>query len=174
MKIKKHFWDIKRNVRVKDIMSTGLHTLDENVKVKDALNVMAKESISAIVIVDKSKPIGIVTERDLIRKVLLKNKDPSKLKLGEVMTKNPKKISPDATILIASNAMKKLSVRRLIVVNKEGNLLGILSQTDIIQSMNKIYESYRSLLWNPLYPMWMIFAVLLLYLVTFLLRNFLK
>jgi predicted transcriptional regulator len=93
MKLKKvssKIWDIKKNVKVKDIMSKKSFSLEKNEKVVKAIKLMTDESISAIVILDNKKPIGIVTERDLIKKVLLQ-KDAKKLKISEVMRKDPKK-----------------------------------------------------------------------------------
>ncbi len=177
MKLKKvmsKLWDIKKNVRVKDIMSKKSFSLDKNEKVMKAVRLMTEESISAIVILDKTKPIGIITERDLIKKVMLEKKDPSKLKISQIMSKEPKKIGPNSTILNASKVMKKLNVRKLVVVDEEGNMLGMLSQTDIIQSMNKIYESYKSLLWNPAFSFWILIVVLILYLISFMLKIYLR
>ena len=177
MKLKKltsKIWEIKKNVKVKDIMSKKSFSLDKDKKVTEAVKLMAEKSISAIVILDGKKPIGIVTERDLIKKVMLEKKDQNKLKISEIMSKNPKKIGPNSTILNASRVMKKLNVRKLVVVDKEGNILGMLSQTDIIQSMNKVYESYRSLLWNPTFSFWILIVVLILYLISFMLKIYLR
>ena len=77
-------------------------------------------------------------------------------------------------MLMASNYMKRTNVRKLVVVDDSGKLVGMLSQTDIIQSMNEIYESYKSLLWNPWYPLWIVFVILILYLFTFILRIYIK
>lgn len=177
MKLKKplsKFWDIKKNVRVVDVMSKKVYSLDKNEKVSKAIDVMGKESISAIIILDNNKPIGIVTERDLIKKIMVPKKDPNKTLISTIMSKDPKKISPNSSILNASNVMKKLNVRKLIVVDDNGELLGMLSQTDIIQSMNKVYESYKALLWNPSYAFWVLIVVLILYLFSFMLRIYLK
>lgn len=172
--INSSFLNIKNNVRVKDVMSTTIFSLDKNEVVINAINLMGKKSLSSIVILDKQKPIGIVSESDLIKKILLINKDPKKTKIIDIMSKDPKKIGPMSSILYASNVMKKLKVRKLVVVDEDGDLLGILSQTDIIESMNKIYESYKTLLWNPSYPFWILIVVLVLYLISFMLKLYLK
>jgi CBS domain-containing protein len=173
MKLKKthsNFWDIKKNVMVKDVMSREIYSLDQKEKVSKAVELMCKESISSIIIIENKKPIGIITERDLIKKIIFTKQDPEKILISSIMSKNPKKIGPDSTILNASNIMKKLNVRKLVVVNNDGELIGMLSQTDIVKSMNKIYESYKALLWNPTNAFWILIVVLILYLISFILR----
>ncbi len=149
--MKKRLTTIKHNIRVEDIMSKKIISIDKNNHVYDAIKLMAERSISTIIITENNKPKGIVTERDLVKKILLKEKDPKKTKISEIMTEHPKTISPQAPILVAGNLMKTQKVRKLIVVNEKGEIVGLLSQTDIINSMNKIYENYRFMLGNPLF-----------------------
>ena len=89
--VSSNLWNIKKNVMVKDVMSTKVYSLEKTSPVQKAIDMMGNESISAIVISDDKKPIGIVTERDLIKKVMLPKKDPKKMKIGSIMSENPKK-----------------------------------------------------------------------------------
>ena len=157
---------IKKSVLVKDIMSRKVVTLSKDDAVYKAVELMDEKTISTVVISDGTKPIGIVTERDFVGKVLLKKKNPKKIKLSEIMTKNPITIEPRASIHKASVISKNKRVRHLLVVDHKGQVLGLVSQTDIVQSFNRIYSNYKYLLWDP----WLGFIFFLLISVFFLLN----
>ena len=163
MKSKKTLSKIKKNIYVKDVMSKNVLNLDKTESVYKAIKVMAKESVSTIVTHHNKKPIGILTERDLVKKLLLKGKDPKKTKIIDIMSKDPVIIHPDDSILRASNKMKNKHVRKLVVVDDSGNLVGIISQTDIIESMYMLDEAYSRILWNPWFTIIMFMLVALLF-----------
>ena len=157
---------IKKSVLVKDIMSRKVVTLSKNDTVYKALQTMDDKAISTVVISDGTKPIGIVTERDLVSKLLLKRKNPKKTKISVIMSTRPYTIEPKASVEKASNIFKKHQVRHLVVVNNTGNVIGIISQTDIIKSFNRIYRNYSHLLWDP----WLGFVFFVLISLLFLLN----
>lgn len=157
---------IKKSVLVKDIMSRKVVTLSKNDTVYKAVQLMDEKTISTVVISDGTKPIGIVTERDLVGKVLLKRKNPTKIKLSGIMTKRPITIEPSASIHKASAIFKNKRVRHLVVIDQKGHVLGLISQTDIVQSFNRIYSNYKYLLWDP----WLGFLFFILISVFFLLN----
>jgi len=157
---------IKKSVLVKDIMARKVVTLGKDDIVFKAAELMDEKTISTVVISDGTKPIGIVTEHDLVRKVLLKKKNPKKIKLSTVMTKKPITIEPVASIHKASAIFKNKRVRHLVVVDQEGHVLGLISQTDIVQSFNRIYSNYHHLLWDP----WLGFLFFVLISIFFLLN----
>ncbi len=172
--LKKRMSKIKSNVRVGDIMSKEIISLDKNKSVFDAVSVMAEKSISTIIIEEGKKTAGIVTERDLVKKVLLNQKNLKKIKLSEIMTQNPKEIHPASPILIAGNMMKNNKVRKLIVVDESGKVVGIISQTDIINSLNRIYENYTSMFGNPLLSFLVVAVVLIMVALSVVLSILLK
>src|SRR3989304_5805051 len=102
---------IRDSVKVRDIMSKDVVTLSKERSVQEAVNIMAKKTISTVVVKEEGKAVGIITERDIIARIVAKNKDPKKAKLGDVMTHSPKTINPDDPILKASSVMKSLKVR---------------------------------------------------------------
>jgi CBS domain-containing protein len=170
MKLKKLFRKlnrIHRNVRVRDIMTKKIISADLNEPVYKALKKMGKHDISTIITSKDNKPVGIFTERDVIKRLMLKDHDPKKTKLKQVMTPNPKIVNPDDSVLKASNIMKGKHVRKLIVVDND-EIVGIISQTDIINSFNEIYRSYKALLWNPWLFVLLFIFTLILYLINLL------
>ncbi|MBD3203156.1 CBS domain-containing protein [Candidatus Woesearchaeota archaeon] len=151
LKFLENFIEIKENKLVKEIMSKNLSTLDKEKTPLDAMKLMSKNHFSSIIIKKGRKPIGIVTEKDIISRVFLKNKDPEKIKLKSIMTTKLETISPEITIIEASYIMKEKKIKKLIVVNKNGNLVGLLTQTDIVGNLKQIYSRYNKILWDPLF-----------------------
>ncbi|MBN2368798.1 CBS domain-containing protein [Candidatus Woesearchaeota archaeon] len=166
--IKSNISEIRKSILVKDIMTTKVFSLAKECTADAAVNIMAKKKISTILVCDKNNPIGIVTERDIISKLLFMNKDKNKTKLLDIMSKHLVTINPESSILKASSAMKSKKVRKLVVVDSENRLLGILSQTDIIRSMNRINENYRHLLWNPWFSALLFLAITALFILNWL------
>lgn len=161
--------NIKKNILVKDIMTMNVIGLEKHETVYEAVKTMGEKSISTIVSSHEGKLIGIFTERDVINRIILKSRDPKKTLIEEVMTKNPKTISADEPILKASTLMDRYKVRKLVVVNRENEAIGIISQTDIIKSMQKIDKNYRMLLWNPMLSIMILAAIILIYIINRLL-----
>lgn len=157
---------IKKSVLVKDIMSRKVVTLSKNDTVYKAVELMDQKTISTVVISDGTMSIGIVTERDLVSRILLKRKDPKRTKISVIMSARPYTIEPKASVKKASNIFKKHHVRHLVVINDSGNVIGIISQTDIIKSFNRIYRGYSHLLWDP----WLGFVFFVLISLLFLLN----
>jgi CBS domain-containing protein len=162
--IKSNLSTIKHSIMVKDIMTVKVFSLGKEESADKAVKIMAQNKISTVVICEKKKPIGVVTERDMIKKLLFMEKSAKKTKLKEIMSINPAIVGPNESILKASEMMRKKEVRKLLVINNKGELLGIISQTDIIRSMNRIYNSYSHLLWNP----WLALAFFILITVMFI------
>ncbi len=148
-KIIPHISVIKKNVMVKDLMSTDVLTMKMTDTVFHASQEMSSHDISTIVIAEDKKPVGIVTERDLLKKIIVQGKNPKKVKLLDIMSTNLKTIGPNESTLKAGQMMKRHNVKKLLVVDNKKELKGIITQTDIIKCLNRIYDSYQSILWNP-------------------------
>ncbi len=101
---------------------------------------MDKNKVGCIIVTSKKgKPLGIITERDLVTRVLAKNARPSKLTVKEVMTSPLIAIDPDETLSEAARRMSRLSIRRLGVMYKE-NLVGLISSKDILAITPELIE----------------------------------
>ncbi|MEM3374608.1 MAG: CBS domain-containing protein [Candidatus Woesearchaeota archaeon] len=136
---------------VSEIMITSIMTLKESNNVKDAIDLMAEHSISGVLIKDsKNKPIGIVSEGDIIKKVLHKNKDPKKVLLKEIMSKHLFTIKNDEHIGKAAEIMKKNSISKLPVVNEENEMIGYITKADLLEKLNEIYYQNSRLKWLPI------------------------
>jgi CBS domain-containing protein len=131
---------LRTKMFVRDIMSSPVVTMDEDETSNKAAANMDMHDLGAGVVTNKAgKSIGIITERDLVIRVIAKNLKPDTVKAKEIMTTPLVTIEPEATISDAARRMTRLDIRRLGVIYK-GNLLGIISSKDILGVMPELIE----------------------------------
>jgi CBS domain-containing protein len=131
---------LRTKMLVRDVMSSPVVTMDEDSSSDLAAVAMDKNDLGCVIVVNKAgKSIGIITERDLVIRVLAKNLKPDTIKAKEIMTTPLVTIEPDAAIVDAARRMSRLDIRRLGVVYK-GNLVGIITSKDIIGVMPELIE----------------------------------
>ncbi len=123
---------------VYEIMTSDVITTSKNTGLDEVIEKLATSSISSIVVVENNIPVGIVSERDITRLVSF-SKDIYKVKVSEFMSPNPVTIYRNADIVMALEKMERHGIRRLIVVDKQGRLNGIITYSDIIR---KLEESF--------------------------------
>jgi CBS domain-containing protein len=128
---------------VKDVMSSPAVTVEENAPANCVAELMDKNDFGCVIVTSNDgKPIGIITERDLVLRVLAKNAKPDTLKAKEVMTSPLITIEPDVTITETARRMSRLNIRRLGVVYK-GQLVGIISSKDVLGVMPELLETIQ-------------------------------
>lgn len=120
---------------VKDIMTKNVISVGGNDTVFEAAELMSSKQVSCLVIMDGELPIGIVTERDFVRRVLAK-KLPLDTKVSEIMSKSLITTDPDASIKEAARLMSTNKIRRLPVV-KQNRLVGIVVAADFVRNIGK-------------------------------------
>lgn len=134
---------LRSKMLVKDVMSSPVITTEENATANKVAELMGKHGLGCIIVTSKdAKPLGIITERDLVERVLAKNIKPDTIKAKDVMTSPLMTIEPDETINEAARRMNRLNVRRLGVVYK-GQLIGLLSSKDILAVMPELIETMQ-------------------------------
>jgi len=132
---------LRSRMLVRDVMSSPVITVDEEAPANRVAELMEKHGLGCIIVVNKEgKPIGIITERDLVARVLAKNLKPDTVKAKDVMTTPLITIEPDETINEAARKMSRLNIRRLGVVYK-GELVGLISSKDILAVMPELIET---------------------------------
>ena len=132
-------------------------TVHPSATVATAAARMATENGGALVVVDDHKPVGIVTDRDLVLRVLAKGHAADTTEVRDVMTSDPVCISADASLEGAISRMKSHRFRRLIVVNKAQEVVGIMALDDILallveerQALESAASVMRSVRHEPL------------------------
>jgi CBS domain-containing protein len=125
---------------VKDVMSSPVATLAEDATSNKVAHLMDENDVGCVIVTNKEgKPLGIITERDLVVRVLAKNLKPDAVKAKEIMTSPLVTIEPEATISDAARTMSRLDIRRLGVIYK-GELVGLISSKDILGVMPELIE----------------------------------
>ena len=110
--------------------------LDADQTIEKAAKIMREEQIGSILVSEKGEAIGIVTERDILYRVVAGGKDPSKLKVKDVMSKPLIFIDANAKVKEAIALMAKNNIRRLVI--KEGkNVTGVISQRAVVGDVHK-------------------------------------
>jgi CBS domain-containing protein len=125
-------------ILVKEIMSKPL-IIDLNKNVKIAGEMMRKTRRDAIIAVKKNKPVGLLTDSDLIKKIIAKNIKPSSIRVKSVMSKPLVTIAPSASMLEAARKMKRSNIKRLLVIDN-GKLIGIISLSDIARTSPEMID----------------------------------
>jgi len=120
----------KGDVLVKEAMKTNPVTVKPNISVKEAAKIMKKKGIGNCIVAD-DKPMGIVTESDIIKKVVAEGLDTNNVLVKDIMTTPIIVIGPYVDIEEAMRTMSKCNIRRLPVVEK-GKLVGIITQKDVL------------------------------------------
>jgi signal-transduction protein with cAMP-binding, CBS, and nucleotidyltransferase domain len=116
---------------VNDVMSKNMLTVDKSISLQEAAQKMSKLNIGCVIVTDKNKPVGIVTERDFVTRIASEGR-PLFTEIYEVMSSPLITISPEETIWEASEMMKERSIHKL-PVKENGQIIGIITTTDIVK-----------------------------------------
>lgn len=134
---------LRTKMLVRDVMSSPVVTMDEDETANQAAANMDMKDLGAVIVQNKAgKSIGIITERDIVKRVVAKNLKPDTVKAKEIMTTPLVTIEPEASIIDAARRMTRLDIRRLGVTYK-GNLVGIISSKDVLGVMPELLEIYQ-------------------------------
>ena len=120
---------------VKDLMTKDVLTIDVSKTVIEAAALMSQNDVGDLVVMENNTPVGIVTERDFVRRVLAVGKSTS-TKVSEVMSTPLRVIDPEAPIKEAARRMVHKGIRRLVVI-KDNKLVGIITATDFARHLSK-------------------------------------
>jgi CBS domain-containing protein len=115
---------------VRDIMTKEVITIDINRGAAEAARLMADKHISSVVVLEKEIPIGIITERDFVKKICAKELEISNIKAGEIMSRIRTYADPETPIDVAIQRMLNHNIRRLPIMS-EGKTVGIITVTDL-------------------------------------------
>ncbi|MBD3387821.1 MAG: DUF835 domain-containing protein [Candidatus Altiarchaeales archaeon] len=120
--------------KVRDVMTSKVMTVKRSDSVSKAVELMKSRNIGSVVVVEKGLVVGIITERDVITKVLGEGREPSSAVVEDVMSVDPVMVDSDLPIFEAAKLMVEGKFRRLPVV-EAGKLKGIVTETDLSNAM---------------------------------------
>lgn len=128
-----------------DICKKNVITIEKDASLAEAAKLMRQHHVGDVVVVEKKNsklfPIGIVTDRDLVIEVVATELEPSVITVGDIMLQSLIVVNDDADLLQASKLMASKGVRRLPVVNKSGELVGIVTLDDLLELTANIFLS---------------------------------
>lgn len=130
---------------VKEVMNRDVKTAEPDTTVQDAARIMSDLEIGSLVVVEKSKLVGIVTERDILTKLVAQNMDASETKIKDIMTKKVIMIEPEDDVEKASQIMVQYRIKKLPVVSGSA-LVGMVSAVDLCTIGPKLVKEVASLL----------------------------
>jgi len=128
------------DISVSEVMSSPVETVKLNATAYDAANILKNKEIGCLVVVDDTmEPVGLITEKDLVNKVVARNLKSKEVLIKDIVSPKLISISPKATIIEAAKLMARKNIKRLPVIEK-GKLLGIITVSDIVSVSPKIFE----------------------------------
>ena len=129
----------KKFYQVRDMMATPVDTISPKATMEEAARVMGERRVGSLIVMKDGDPVGIVTERDLLSNVIAVGRRPEKVKVEAVMSSPLITIGPTATIKEAARTMMRKKGR--LAVFDEGELVGIITASDLIQSLPETDET---------------------------------
>lgn len=129
---------------VREIMNKDVKTIEPDESVQEAAAKMSRHSIGSLIVIKGGSLQGIITERDILSKVVAKSLDASSTKVSNIMTKAVVMISPDRDIEDAAEVMVEKDIKKLPVL-KGDKLIGIVTSMDIVVAQPKLMKQMAAL-----------------------------
>ncbi|OGD58710.1 hypothetical protein A3K78_09555 [Candidatus Bathyarchaeota archaeon RBG_13_52_12] len=137
-------------LKVKDVMVKDVVTIQSDQTILNAANIMNENKIGCLVVLENGRAVGIVTERDLLERVIAASADPAKTLVGQVMSKPLVTVEPETMLEEAVELMFQHRIKKLPVVERgdtDTKLVGLVTLTDIarihpalMKTMRKLFE----------------------------------
>lgn len=131
---------------ISEIMSRNIASIQMDASVAEAAEIMTSRKISCIIVMDGDDVAGVLTEKDLLGRVVALQRDPANTRMEEVMSSPVMSVLSNFSVYSASKVMEEMNIRRLVIM-KDKRLCGVLTQTDIFMAVrNKLQaEEEKSL-----------------------------
>lgn len=130
---------MKTGYKISDAMTRRPITVTTETHIRDCAKLMAKKHVGGLLIVDNEKLKGVLTEQDIVRKGIAKDKDVKNMRVKDVMEKNLITIDPNKDIYNALVIMRDKNIRHLPVMHK-GEMLGLLTLKDILKIQPQLFD----------------------------------
>lgn len=123
--------------QIRDVMTANPKTVTDSDSVLDVARIMRDQDTGVVPVVSGKKIIGLVTDRDIVLRVIAEGKDITNVRVNEVMTKTVRTVNEDASVREVLDMMSGAQIRRVPVVNRNNELVGIVSMKDIAVDTNQ-------------------------------------
>ena len=125
---------VQRVIRVGDLMAPGLQTIDRLATVAEAMATMKQHRISSLAVNrrDEDDELGLITVTDIAREVVARNRSPERVNIYEIMSKPVVTLPTEMLARYAVRLLVRFTISRALVVDHEGNPLGIVTLRDLV------------------------------------------
>jgi CBS domain-containing protein len=130
------------SVEARDIMVDKVITTKKDATIEDAVKLMNEREIGCLVVMENGTPVGIITERDLLKRCLAKSKELRGMKVAEAMSQPLVSVGPDIGIEDATKIMVQKKIKKLPIVEKD-KLCGLVTLTDILRIQPQLIRMYK-------------------------------
>ncbi len=120
--------------QIRDIMCKDVITIGDDKSAADAAKIISENDISFLVIIKDGLPIGVLSEKDFVRKLAAENKNASETPISEIMSYKFRWVEPTTSIEDAIQKMLNNNIRRLLILEDE-KLVGVVTQTDLARNL---------------------------------------
>ena len=134
--------DLSLSLEVRSIMVDKVLTVEVDAPLTEAVKLMNKHEIGCLIVMRDGAPVGIVTERDFLRRVLAESEELKKVKVKEVMSKPILTGKPEMEIEEAARVMFQRKVKKLPLV-ENGRLVGLVTLTDLLRFQPQLIKMYK-------------------------------
>ena len=131
-------------MRISDVMVKDPVKVDPDTSIREVARIMRDRSIGSVILVKDDKPVGIVTERDLVRRALASVRNLDSMKAFDISSKPVATTSELADVDLAIDIMNDYKIRRLVIINEENKVVGILTTDDIWHNFRRLSEELAS------------------------------
>ena len=128
-------------MRVNQVMVKNPITINPEATVRDAARVMRDKGIGSVIIVDERKPVGILTERDIVRRITAVGLNPETLTVEKVCSKPVVAVNDILDVDDAVDIMRDNKIRRLVIVDNNDDVVGIITSDDIGYNLRSMSET---------------------------------
>ena len=129
-----------RSMKVIDMAVHDVATISADKSITECAAQMRSEHVGSLVIVDEQKPIGMITDRDIAIEVVALQKDAINTKVSDVMTTPVVTAQFDESMVVALARMREFGIRRLPIVDHEGKLVGVISNSNLVEELSSLLE----------------------------------
>jgi CBS domain-containing protein len=130
------------SVQIHDIMITKVITTTKNSTLEEAIKLMNDHEIGCLIVTENKKAVGILTERDLLKRILAKSENLKRIRVQEVMSTPLISVEPTVEIGDASKLMFEKNIKKMPITRK-GELIGLVTLTDILRIQPQLIKMYK-------------------------------
>jgi CBS domain-containing protein len=131
-------------LKIEDVMVEKVVTIEASKSARQAVKLMNRHEIGCLVVTVAGKPIGIVTERDFLKRVLAKSKHPERVSIRDIMSAPLMTAEPQMDVEDATKFMFKMKIKKLPIIQGQ-NLIGLVTFTDIVRFQPQIVRILKKI-----------------------------